>query len=282
MLKMQIKGTLFGPMNRMMVIIILVVVACTSKTVFDERFTESASLSQPPFIGPADPQVFKFAMVGDLHVGGTDTARLERILDRAQAEGDEFIVLLGDIVDKGEAVSFSAVQQAIQNKGFHQKVIPLLGNHDVFDEGWRFYKSQWGSSHYVVDAGNSRFIVLDTADGTLGKQQFQWLTDELSKARPQHTFLLSHYMPVVPGQRTYLRLANQTEAERLMKLASRSEVKGVFGGHYHSYCQETIEGVDYVVAGGGGGRRMEPVKDFFFIQVAVSGDEITYHLRTVD
>jgi 3',5'-cyclic AMP phosphodiesterase CpdA len=269
-------------MKKLILIFALLVVACTSRTVFDERFSESGILSQPPFMGPADPESFKFAMVGDLHVGGTDTARLERILDQAQAEGDEFIVLLGDIVDKGEEISFSAVQQVIQNKGYNQKVITLLGNHDVFEEGWKFYKNLWGASHYVVDAGNSRFIVLDTADGTLGKQQFDWLSEELSKTSAKNIFLLTHYMPVVPGQRTYLRLANQTEAERLMKLASRSGVRGMYGGHYHSYCYETIEGVDYVVAGGGGGRRMEPVKEFFFVQVSVSGREVSYNLRTVN
>jgi hypothetical protein len=40
--------------------------------------------------------------------------------------------------------------------------------------------------------------------------------------------------------------------------------------------------VDYVVAGGGGGRRMKPVEDYFFVQVSVSKNGIQYQLKIVE
>ena len=44
------------------------------------------------------------------------------------------------------------------------------------------------------------------------------MKNELEKAQPTNTFLLSHYLPVVPEERTYLRLSNEDEAERLLDL----------------------------------------------------------------
>ncbi|NBX92089.1 MAG: hypothetical protein EBQ85_02530 [Proteobacteria bacterium] len=270
-------------MNRICAFALLVIVACTSKSHFYERFLESSTLAAPPIhVTPADPDHFSFAMVGDTHVGANDMARFTRILQAAQAEGDEFVILLGDIVDQGDEPSVNAVVKAIADLGLSQKVIPLLGNHDIFSEGWNAYKAAWGASHYVVDIGNSRFIALDTADGVIGEDQMEWLDSQLRRTSLTHSFLLTHYMPVVPGQRTHLRLSNVNEAQRLMRMASRAGVRGLFGGHYHSYCTENIDGVDYVVAGGGGGRRMEPITDYFFIQVKVDGNQVSYQLRRVD
>lgn len=269
-------------MHRVLFFIFLVG-ACVSHSVWYERFQESRSLGSPPItLSLGNNEEFSFAMVGDLHVANADTDRLQQILSQAASEGDEFIILLGDLVDQGDRPSFEAVQSAIKSGGFEGKVVPLLGNHDIFSDGWDEFKNRWGASHYAVSLGNSRFIVLDTADGIIGADQMDWLNQELQTSTARHRFILTHYMPVVPGQRTYLRLSNQVEAERLMKVASRFGIKGVFGGHYHSYCQEKIAGVDYVVAGGGGGRRMEPVKNHFFVQVVVKQETITFNLRLLD
>lgn len=263
-------------------LVFLLIVGCESRSVWDQRFRESLSLSAPSFsVSPPNPEEFSFAMVGDLHVGGTEVSRFRKILETAQAEGDLFVILLGDISDKGQLESFQAVQNALKDFGFENKAIPILGNHDVFGEGWMEYQKIWGASHYSVEAGNSRFIALDSADGTLGEDQFDWVVSELNRPALSHTFILSHYMPVVPGQRTYLRLSNQLEAERLMSLAFKKGVAGVFGGHYHSFCYGNILGVDYVVAGGGGERRMKPVDDYFFVQVNVSATNVQYQLRPV-
>ncbi|NBX77153.1 MAG: metallophosphoesterase [Proteobacteria bacterium] len=263
-------------------IIFVTLLGCESKSVWDQRFKESVKLSQPTLsVGLADPNTFTFAMVGDLHIGGSDATRFRNLLQAAQAEGDSFIVLLGDIADKGEAESFLAAQNALKDFGYENKVIPILGNHDIFGNGWTEYQKIWGASHYSVDIGNSRFIALDTADGIVGEDQFEWLVDELERSPNSHTFILSHYMPVVPGQQTYLRLANQLEAERVMNLASKKSVSGFYGGHYHSFCQERIAGVDYVVAGGGGGRRMKPVEDYFFVQVSVSATGVQTQLKII-
>src|SRR6476659_2629341 len=84
--------------------------SCVSRTVPSERFTASLSLSAPTnSVSVEDSRHFTFAAVGDLHIGSQDTSRLTRILSAAQAEGDAFVILLGDIVDKGDRENLLAV-----------------------------------------------------------------------------------------------------------------------------------------------------------------------------
>ena len=258
-------------------------ICCVSQTVHEQRFSERESLAPPTItVTLPDPENFTFAAVGDLHISNKDTARLGRILTAAAAEGDAFIVVLGDIVDKGAREDVIAFHQALSDTGFTGRVLPVLGNHDIFYNGWDSYKEFNGAATYSVTIGNSNFIVLDTADGSLGQGQRAWLKTEIAKNVSKHLFLASHYLPVIPRQKTYLKLANDVEAIGLMKLASENHVTAWLGGHYHSYIVGRAENVDYVVAGGGGGRRMDPVREFFFAQVKVAGDSVTYSMKKVD
>jgi hypothetical protein len=252
---------------------------CGSQSVTEMRFDESNGLPTPVLPAPADPRNFSFAVVGDIHAG--DTARLGRIVTAANAENDAFLILLGDIVDQGDRASLVAVRSLLAQMGWQTRTLPVIGNHDIFNDGWTAYKELWGPSHFSLSYGNSKFIALDTADGTVGGTQADWFRGELRKSALEHVFVLSHYLPIVPGQRTYLRLSNEIEAARLMKSASDAGVTAWLGGHYHSYLNGVADGVSYVVAGGGGGRRMDPVRDYFFVQVQVAGPTVTYQLRIV-
>ncbi len=262
---------------------LVVVLSCVSRTTPERRVTESLALaSSSTFtLASGDPARFTFAAVGDLHIGGGGTDRFRDILNAAAADGDEFVLLLGDLVDEGKESDVLAMRQAIQDTGWDGKVFCVAGNHDIFYDGWENYKNHNGSSTYSFVAGNSKFIGLDTADGTLGSRQIQWLKGELAQSTQENIFLFSHYLPVVPGVETYLRLANDTESNLLMSLASRNGVKGWLGAHYHSYILQAIDGVSYLVAGGGGGRRMPPVLGYFYARVSVNGSQVSFERKEV-
>ncbi len=270
------------PKKTQLAIIVLVsLLGCVSKTFYDQRFQDSNSLTPPvTSVSVPDSQNYTFAIVGDLHIGNQDTTRFQQILSMASSEGDSFIVLLGDNVDQGDQADFQAFQAALSSSSFNNKAVIAIGNHDIFNDGWTYYKQVVGPSHYTFTAGNAKFIILDTADGTVGSDQTDWLKAQLAQPKPQLLFLVSHYLPVVPGVQTYLRLSDDSEALHMMNLASNNGVNAWLGGHYHSYLVGGAAGVTYVVAGGGGGRRMGPVNEFFFVQVQVSGGtNINYVLR---
>ena len=97
----------------------------------------------------------------------------------------------------------------------------------------------------------------------MGASQEKWLEGELGPAAAEHLFLLSHYLPAVSGIRTYLKLADERESTHLMKLSVTNQVTAWLGGHYHSFVVGDIDGVKYVVAGGGGGERDGPRPELF-------------------
>jgi hypothetical protein len=270
--------------NIPLTLLALFMLSCVSRTTPESRMRQSLSQATTSnfSIAGGNSAPFSFAMVGDLHIGSGDTARLTRILNAAAAEGDQFILFLGDIVDSGEDSDVLAFQNAVAAAGFSGKAFSVAGNHDIFFNGWETYLNRTGSSTYSFTAGNSKFIALDTADGTVGAPQTAWLREQLSGALPTHTFIFSHYSPVVPGIQTWLKLANETESLNLMTLCRDRGVRAWFGAHYHSYLNQTIGGVTYITAGGGGGRRMDPYREFFFVQASVNGDNVTYEVRRVD
>ena len=269
--------------NFLVLLLFLVVASCVSQTTTDLRVRESLALttSSAYTLPGGDNDHFSFAMVGDLHLGGGNTGRLRRILDDAAAEGDQFILFLGHIVDEGARSDVESFHQTIADAGWTGKTFSVAGNHDVFFGGWTHYRDLTGPSTYAFTAGNSKFIALDTADATLGKRQIEWLRGQLAEPQPNHVFLFSHYLPVVSGVETYLKLSSETESLDLMALGTRYGIKGWFGAHHHSYVKQTIGNVDYIVAGGGGGRRMPPVKAYFFVQVRVDGDTVAYERKDV-
>ena len=113
--------------------LVLLIASCVSRTTEELRFKLSSSLAAPVFtISLTDPTQYSFAIVGDTHVGGQDTTRLRKILTQAAAEADSFVILLGDIVDKGERNDVLAVQSAIADAGFTGKTLYVIGNHDIF------------------------------------------------------------------------------------------------------------------------------------------------------
>ncbi|MEZ4751564.1 MAG: metallophosphoesterase [Bdellovibrionota bacterium] len=257
--------------------------SCVSRSLTDQRFSESRSLNGPSnSVTVADPNDFSFSFVGDMHIAGADVRYLNLILDDSAARGDAFHVSLGDIVDEGDEGDFNAFYNAVVAKGWMGKVFTAIGNHDVFYDGWNYYKQHWGASHYAFTVGNTKFIVFDTADGNVGEGQMAWIESELDSSTATNTIFVSHYMPLVPGIQTYLRLANREEALSLMRLATQRGVKAWIGGHYHSYISEVVDGVQYVVAGGGGGRRMPPVNEYFYVQAQVSGASISFARRTIE
>ncbi len=259
--------------------------ACVSRSLPEKRFSESrglALLNANSLPAPADPTKYSFSVVGDLHIRGTDTKWLSKMLAASGADGDSFAVLLGDLADTGEALQVDSYEQAVAASPLAGKVFFVLGNHDIYGDGWDLFKTKNGPSHYSFVVGNSTFIAIDTADASLGQEQTAWLLQELNQATTTHKFMLSHYAPVVPGIRSYLRFADTEEAQHLMKVATDTRVTGWLAAHYHSYILETIDGVFYLVAGGGGGRRMAPIFENFYVKVSVEGENVSFERKRLD
>lgn len=264
--------TIFEPLQVFLFIILLI--GCGTSSTLEERFKYSDTLEQKD-ISVSNPNNFTFGIVGDLH-GNTDF--LKKIIDKLEQNNDSFLILLGDLTDKGTEEEMTSIKNCLNN--WYKKTLFVIGNHDIYGDGWNHYKRIFGPTHYLFSVGNSAFIVLDTADASLGYTASEWFLETLKSLNATNIFVVSHVMPVVPTIRTYLKMSNEREATRLMKIASSNKVKAWFGAHYHSYINFNIDSVDYVIAGGGG-RRLPPITSNFYVRVTVNNNNITYSFISI-
>jgi len=268
--------------NLHLLFFLLIFSGCVAKTTITDRLKNNENYPVPTLnITFSDPKNFSFGVVGDLHVEGQDVSRLERIINLANTNGESFLGLLGDIADTGVLSDYQAIQTKLTSMSWTQKFLPMVGNHDIFEDGATHYASVFGRYFYSVVVQGNRFIVLDTADGTLGPEQRNWFEAEL-KNTEENKFVFGHYPLAVPGQNTYLKFANRTEVQELLKLAANYRVRAWLSAHYHSFIAEKIHGVLHVIAGGGGKKRMPPFMQHFYAKIEVSPTDIRASAQVVE
>jgi 3',5'-cyclic AMP phosphodiesterase CpdA len=134
-------------------------------------------------------------------------------------------------------------------------IYPALGNHEkesaLYFENFDLPGNErW---YRVDDIENFHFIVLDTESNlAAGSTQYQWLADNLSAGIPaeDYTLVVFHYPLFSTG---YHGSDEKGVAGDLVPLFEEYGVDAVFNGHDHDYERSTVNGVRYIVTGGGGG-----------------------------
>lgn len=131
---------------------------------------------------------------------------------------------------------------------------PALGNHDYYAGDLRPYFRRFphlqGRPYYAWRAGEVDLFVLDTEQRLdAGSAQLAWLGAQLAASRAPYRVVQLHRPPWSSAG------AEQPPSWRgdLGAVLARHGVQLVLAGHEHSYERtQPIEGVTYVVAGGGG------------------------------
>ena len=181
------------------------------------------------------------------------------------------LIMLGDVPLAGNVPNDYAVFHA-ETAGWrdqHLRVFPLLGNHEFAGnaeqglENWwtafpelrnrRWYSAQLGSRIYL--------LALDSGASLLpGSDQARWIEKQVDGLPSTIDFVIVilHHPPVADLQqhiqvdhnprpneialRDYLSKAAQTSHARFL----------IATGHIHNYERRIVDGVTYIVAGGGG------------------------------
>ena len=131
---------------------------------------------------------------------------------------------------------------------------PALGNHDgrsflYFDRFDLPNNERW----YTVDVNGIHFIILDTNDDIApGSEQYLWLERALenSSGNGDVTIVVEHHPPFSVGSH---HRDKKGLRETLVPLFDSYGVAAVFSGHDHNYQRHEVNGITYVVTGGGGG-----------------------------
>ena len=191
---------------------------------------------------------YKIFAMGDSQIGGVENLNI--FLKGAVNSNAKAIVMVGDLTS-GKALDYAVFQNNLVNAG-SVEVFPLAGNHDLYFNGWKDFYSRFGSSTYyfTIRTPNAEdlFICLDSASGTLGSEQINWLKNLLENERHnyRHCLVFTHNNFF----RSWHKPSTNPLVEELyilMELFLIHNVEIIITGHDHSKSIEKLGNTLYIV-----------------------------------
>lgn len=215
----------------------------------DRRFRESTEELAAPLPPRAiDPDAWSALLVSDFHFYDEEVndsvARIEAYL---REQPFDLLFQLGDLADAGWPLEYATSCAALDGLGV--PVYAVLGNHDVFHEGWSSFRDYLGPSVYTLPVGRVLFVALDEAGGTLGGLQRPWLEAQLAAATADHVVLLGHYPLVGSTDEGFSDLASEEEVYDILDLMRRHGVRAHISGHTHRWATAELDGMQLVTLG---------------------------------
>lgn len=239
------------------------------------------------FIQLSDPQFGMFAQNADSR---QETANFEFAIATANRLQPAFVIVTGDLVNRSGDKDQTAEYLRIAAK--LDRSIPLYnvpGNHDLGNDPTpatiAAYTALFGPEHYSFRIGSMKGIVLNSCliqspkgESNLGKEQDDWLKDELEKARQEResVILFQHHPWFVenidePDGYHNLPVAQR---RRYFDLFQQYGVTHVFAGHYHANKTAKYGDVEMVTTGAVG----KPLrKDVSGMRIVIVRDTAVEH-----
>ncbi len=227
----------------------------------------------------ADPATFIF--VGDVHVPFDDKGIFSTIARRANELGVSFVHIGGDNVQIANLTNYR--QFLTKQKKFSMPVISTIGNHDTACEtgceDWSVWQERFGNPFFRYDVGGVRIISLNNANKTLSEDDYKFLEDSLKTGLRK---IVVMHRPV-----GYLNPAYEVPLDdpegRFRTLIENGGVTAVMTGHEHHYGHYEVNGIKYIVSGGGGGMLSRGVDNTFhhFLIVRAGRDTFDYTVERV-
>jgi len=125
--------------------------------------------------------ILTFAVMGDPEM---DTDNLKKALERAQQQGLEFVIIVGDLTSTGTPDEFKKISKIIDNAEIKSYLIP--GNHDLWysgKQGIDIWGDYFGPEYYSKEIKGFKFVFLNNANEWQGmsEKQLNWLGHNLTK-----------------------------------------------------------------------------------------------------
>ncbi len=188
----------------------------------------------------------RFLYLGDAQTG---FERWGKLLDSARKQEPEldFVVLAGDIVDRGnERTNWDHFFLRAAGLLDRVAVMPCVGNHEYLDVGPRLYRASFELPRngppgidpelcYAFEAGDAIFTVMDSNlavwDADAARLQARWLEETLARSTARWKIAIFHH-PVYPSHPWRDMPALR---EYWVPVFDRHHVDLVLQGHDHSY-----------------------------------------------
>ena len=260
-----------------------------SSPTIDERWEESMAYNQEAGFDTL------YAVAEDYHLYVCTDTHITKKRNRwehfiASYRADKLCpvaVHLGDIIDAKTDVAYVEEALAPQMEGTnkHDTLMAVCGNHDIYFQLWeKFLRVFKTSTYYFVvqtPAGKQDlFIVYDSADGTVGSKQLQWLENTLKWADTQnfrHVVACTHtHFFKRDGSQGHTSNYTIEETYALLNLFTQHNVKMVWSGHDHSREITQVKGMTCIVVDS-----MTEHDEHPYYMLVTMGDKIDYEFIPV-
>jgi hypothetical protein len=190
---------------------------------------------------------YSLLVAGDSEVGGT--TNLDTLISRAKGPGVAGFVVAGDLTS-GDPTGYDTLEHELDTKN-HGAAFYILGNHDLFFNGWNKYYSYFGSSTYAftinTNDASDLYICLDSGNATIGSIQLAWLSDLLAKERKNHRFcIIFSHVNFFREHHTFSANPLVDEIRVLLDLFYRYSIDMVITGHDHHRSEEFLGKTHYI------------------------------------
>lgn len=253
----------------------------------------------------------RFLVLGDWGTGGVEQRDVAASMVRTASEyGCDYVISVGDNIYPNGVASADDEQwkrkfeRVYHDQGLTQPFYATLGNHDYRldpDAQIAYGKKnpQWQMpAHYYTrllqapDGTTVQLFSLDTqpvATGVEGaaREQREWLEGELKKSTARWKIVFGHHMLYSNG--VYGNLSRLRAAFESTFVAGK--VPLYLCGHDHDIqLLKPVDGVNYVVSGGGGGHRDTSWRDntiyaatnMGYVWMAATGDGLYLHFHDAE
>ena len=227
--------------------------------VVNVRFEKSMTLNNGKAKSVVDAdKTYLFYVCADPHLNTSYNNLREFSTQLRNDSQARFGVILGDCTDPRNLLSYymEAIEFVPQDQAANTPIFSVLGNHDLYFDGWKEFYQMLGASVYWFDvkyeSGCDLFICIDSASGTLGKKQMKWLREFLATERDKyrHCVVLTHTnLFYTDNSQTGSGNMALEETAALTELFSRHKVTLCLQGHDHYREDLTLDGVRYTIVG---------------------------------
>ena len=208
--------------------------------------------------GPSPGSELSFVQISDSHIGFNKeankdvTATLREAVARINAlpEPPAFLLHTGDLTHLAEAEEFDTLQEILKECKTRE-VFYVPGEHDVLNDNGQLYRSRFGKTAkgagwYSFDQKGVHFVglvnVMDIKEGSLGvlgREQLEWLEDDLSGRSTSTPIVLFAHVPLWTVYPNW-GWGTEDSAQALSNLKRFGSVT-VLNGHIHQIMQK-VEG----------------------------------------
>ena len=193
----------------------------------------------------------------DSHITRKNHKNLDFFIDQYRAETAPKLALhLGDIIDAQKNYPCADSILHFAGQTILDTVFATPGNHDIYFRQWSIYRSFFKTSAYWFDTNNGAkkldlFICLDSAEGTLGVDQMNWLRNLLANKSKEGyrrivVFTHTHIWKLDESQGHTSNMALE-ETYELTSLLGQYGVETVWCGHQHAMQRVVFKNVLYLV-----------------------------------